>query len=131
MRMTEAEYSALIHRQAIASYQAPKPSKYGNKKIEIDGIWFSSKKEGSRYRQLKIMEAAGQITDLQLQHSFELAPAVIIGGKKKPALRYVSDFTYLREGVHVVEDTKGFLTDVYKIKRHLMKTVLNIEIEEV
>ena len=111
--------------------------KYRNQKVEIDGIKFDSKKEGERYRQLKMMEAAGKITDLELQPVFVLAPAITIKGRGKPALRYVADFSYLdwsggqQAPEFVVEDVKGMLTDVYKIKRHLMKSVCEIEIQEV
>lgn len=50
----------------------------------------------------------------------------------KPALRYVADFVYWhnQKGCQVVEDSKGHLTDVYRIKRHLMATVHGIEILE-
>lgn len=105
-------------------------SKYRNIKVTIDGITFDSKKEGERYRQLSMMEKAGKIQYLTLQPSFELAPAVTFSGKKKQALRYKADFQYRENGELVVEDCKGFLTDVYIIKKHLMKSIHNIEIKE-
>lgn len=133
-----------VHRDALLSCSKPvtppapvKRSKYGNQKVTIDGIKFDSKREGERYRQLKMLEAAGKITDLELQPVFELAPAVIINGKKKPALRYIGDFSYcdwrekFSDGQLIVEDAKGMLTDVYKIKRHLMAAVHHIFIVEV
>lgn len=108
----------------------PKPSKYRAQKVTIDGITFDSKKEGARYCQLKSMEKAGQISNLTLQPSFDLAPAITIRGKKKPPLRYVADFQYMENDRSVTEDCKGMITDVYKIKRHLMMTVHGIEIKE-
>lgn len=109
----------------------PKKSKYRNIKVVIDGITFDSKREGDRYCKLKMMERAGEISELALQQSFELAPAVTINGKKKAALRYVADFVYLnKEQSLIVEDVKGMITDVYKIKRHLMKHLFNIDILE-
>lgn len=42
-------------------------SKYKAKKTKVDGITFDSKKEAERYRQLKMLENAGHISDLELQ----------------------------------------------------------------
>lgn len=137
IRMTEEEYQKYLerHKAVILSYSpslhAPKKSKYRNKKVIIDGITFDSKKEGEKYRQLKQLEQAGQITDLTLQPVFELAPTVTINGKKKRSLRYIADFQYIENGKEIVMDVKGMLTEIYKIKRHLMKSVLGIEILEV
>ena len=107
-----------------------KQHKYRAQKVTIDGITFDSKKEGARYQQLKLMEKAGKVSDLTLQPTFELAPSVTIAGKKKRALTYRADFRYVEDGVEVVEDCKGFLTDVYVLKRHLMKAIHGIDIFE-
>lgn len=109
----------------------PPRSKYGNKKVVIDGIKFDSIREGNYYQQLKILERAGEISNLTLQPSFELAPAVTIAGKKKRALAYRADFQYKENGKVIVVDVKGMKTAVYVIKRHLMKSVHNIDITEV
>lgn len=134
MRLTEEEYAAFLHKQAIGSYSALEPpakrSKYGNKKVVIDNITFDSKKEGERYRQLKMLERAGKVSNLVLQPSFELVPAVTLDGKVKRALVYVADFAYMEADDHIVEDVKGMKTDVYIIKKHLMKAVHNISIRE-
>lgn len=119
-----------ILRETISKAKEPKPSKYRNQKVVIDGINFSSKREGERYRQLKMLEAAGKVSDLTLQRSFELAPAVTIGGKNKRPLRYVCDFSYIQNGEVVIEDSKGMRTDVYIVKRHLMKAIHSIDILE-
>lgn len=107
-----------------------KRSKYKNVKIELDGIIFDSMKEANRWQELKILHKCGRIRDLERQRVFILAPAAIIGGRKKPALRYNADFVYVDDltGKTVVEDVKGVQTDVFRIKRHLMKTVHNVEI---
>lgn len=49
-------------------------NKYNAKKVEIDGITFDSKKEAARYCDLKLMQRAGEIRDLQLQVEYELIP---------------------------------------------------------
>ncbi|MFA5920182.1 MAG: DUF1064 domain-containing protein [Methylococcaceae bacterium] len=108
-----------------------KPSKYGNKKCLINGITFDSKREGHHYLELLAMERAGIISNLELQKVFHLAESCIINGRKKPPLRYIADFCYVQDGKQVVADSKGMLTDVYKIKRHLMATVHHIAIVEI
>lgn len=108
-------------------------TKYGNKKTLVDGIWFDSKKEAARYQDLKLLQAAKIIRNLMVQQVFELAPSIIINGRKRPPLRYKADFTYFDDrqgGGFVVEDVKGFRTEGYRIKRHLMKTEHDIEVLE-
>lgn len=108
-------------------------NKYGAKKTVINGITFDSKREGARYLELMALHAAGEIAGLTLQVPFEFAKAVKYEGAKrtKPALRYVADFVYsdVLTGQIIVEDVKGFQTEAFKIKRHLMKAILNIEIK--
>lgn len=98
-------------------------SKYRSKKIVIDGISFDSKREGNRYCELKMLEKAGKIKDLELQHQFELQPSFKKNGKTIRAITYVADFTYfdLEKNKNIVEDVKGFKTDVYMLKRKLFE----------
>lgn len=111
-------------------------SKYKSEKVEHAGITFDSKKEAKRYAQLEQMQLAGIITELRRQVPFVLAPAVRLNGepRKKPALRYFADATYMLRGQLVIEDTKSAITrklDTYRIKKHLMATVHGIQITEV
>lgn len=107
-------------------------NKYRNQKTTIDNITFDSKREGVRYQQLKMLERAGKIANLQRQVSFELLPGVKIKGARKasPPWRYFADFTYTdtANGMMVIEDVKGFETDIFKAKRHAMKAIHNIDI---
>lgn len=106
--------------------------KYGNKKVVRDGIEFDSIKECQRYCELKLMQRAGLISDLQTQVSFELIPAQRIDGKVvERAVNYIADFVYQQDGQKVVEDTKGFKTKDYILKRKLMLWVHNLRIREV
>lgn len=129
------------HRARRAAPVAPvqpepvKKSKYASQKVEQAGVKFDSKKEARRWAELERMEAAGQISELKRQTSFVLAPSVHLAGeaRKKPAIRYFADYTYLQGGQLVVEDTKSRPTRklaAYRIKKHLMATVLNIHIRE-
>ena len=103
-------------------------SKYHAVRTTIDGITFASKKEAQRYRELKLLERAGEISNLQLQ-----VPYIIIEKSKYGrAIKYVADFVYQESGKNgpTVEDTKGYRTDVYKLKKRLLAEKYSIEIKE-
>lgn len=105
--------------------------KYGNKPCEVGGEKYRSQREMRRHADLQLLERAGRIAGLVREVPFVLAPAVVIQGRKRPALRYVADFVYsTAEGAQVVEDAKGVRTEAYRVKRHLMKAVHGIEILE-
>lgn len=102
-------------------------SKYGNKKSG----GFDSLKELGRYRELQLLERAGKIQGLTRQVRFDLLPAQYDG--KKCIFRgvyYVADFTYWQDGKFIVEDCKGFRTEVYKIKAKMMYYFHRIRIKE-
>lgn len=106
-------------------------SKYMNKKTEVDGISFDSKKEARRYAQLKQLEQVGQIQCLTLQPKFTLIPSQRNAeGKAERPVVYVADFMYQENGSCVVEDTKGFKTADYIIKRKLLLQVHGITVKE-
>ena len=107
-------------------------NKYHSKKITRDGMTFDSVKEYRRWCELILLEKAGQITNLQRQMPFELIPSQRIDGKVvERACNYMADFTYYKDGQWIVEDTKGFKTKDYIIKRKLMLKVFGIRIHEV
>ena len=58
-------------------------SKYNSRKVAVDGIAFDSVKEARRYKQLKLLQLAGEITDLRMQVPFELVPAQYEGEQKR------------------------------------------------
>lgn len=91
---------------------------------------YASKREANRAAELKILEIAGLVCDLREQVVFELAASVVVQGRKRPPLRYIADFVYSEGGKTIVEDVKGVITDAYRIKRHLMKSVHGIDILE-
>lgn len=107
-------------------------NKYGSRKVTRDGMTFDSQKEYRRFCELRLLERAGKVTDLQRQVKFELIPSQRIGGKVvERACTYVADFVYTENGKKVVEDTKGFKTKDYIIKRKLMLLVHGIKIKEI
>lgn len=105
-------------------------SKYGALKTNVSGIVFDSKAEARRFGELVILQRAGYIANLERQPIYVLAPAVVIGGRKKPALRYKADFRYadVKACKIVVEDVKGVVTPLFRVKQHLMKSVHDIEV---
>ena len=92
-------------------------TKYHSRKTEVDGIMFDSLKEASRYKELKMMQESGLISDLELQKRFEILPKSM--GNR--AVFYVADFVYTQGGQTIVEDCKGFKTDVYKLKKKMFE----------
>lgn len=123
-------------RRSTDPAAAPAPSKHLNIKATVDGITYDSAKEAKRAAQLEMMQQAGIITELKRQVPFVLAPGARLLGerRKKPDLRYYADFTYMRDGHLTIEDTKSDHTrrlESYRIKKHLMKTVLGLDIAEV
>ena len=108
-----------------------KKNKYNNKITELDGIKFHSRKESVRYSQLKLYEKGKLITNLRLQVAYELIPKLVINGKTERAIKYVADFVYYDtvNKCEVVEDVKGMITDIFKIKYRLMKKIHNIDIK--
>jgi hypothetical protein len=93
-------------------------SKYRNVRTAGGGITFASKAEAKRYGELKLLERAKQISDLELQPWFQLMVADVV------VSNYVGDFKYFERGRGVVEDVKGVQTDAFKIKWALAKALL-------
>jgi len=99
-------------------------NKYGAIKTTVDGIKFDSKKEAARYLALKMLSMAGEVSDLKLQPKFDL----IVNGTKIGF--YKADFQYTKDGKIVVEDVKGMLTPVYKLKKKMIKAIYGFDIFE-
>ena len=96
-------------------------SKYGNKKVLIDGIKFDSMAEGRRYKELKLMQRAGIIKELELQPKFLLQESFKKNGKTYRKVEYIADFQYKENGKVVIEDVKGKKTDIFKLKHKLFE----------
>ena len=94
--------------------------KYRARKTTVDGIAFDSKGEANRYGELRMLERAGVISDLQLQPVFILQDAFTDSqGKRWRAISYKADFQYTEGGKSIVEDFKGFETAEFKLKRKM------------
>lgn len=94
-------------------------NKYGNRKTELDGVTFDSRKVAWRYAELCMLQKAGLIQDLQRQVRFEIVPKC---GESR-ARYYIAYFTYIQDGRKVIEDVKNPATradKVYSLKKALM-----------
>ncbi len=115
MRMSATEFRAMTQS---------KPSKYGNEPVWIDGIRFDSRAEGKRYCQLKLLQAAGEIAELELQPKVKLT----VNGVQ--VCTYIGDFRYwhVHSKKRVTEDVKGIETKDFKIKAKLFRAVFGHDI---
>jgi len=119
--MNENRMSVEDYRQMISGKPSKKKSKYNNVKVDFNGIKFDSKREQERYCDLKMMENAKEITAFQHQVPFTLEGST-----------YIADFVYFdyQTKTFIVEDTKGFRTQVYKMKKKAMFERYGIKIKE-
>ena len=115
----EGEYE-LMQMEKKENKTSTNKNKYNNKKPIVDGIKFDSKKEARFYQNLKLLKAAGEVKD------FELQPKFVLLEKDKDrvtgrGIKYIADFkiTYSNGSVEVV-DVKGYKTQVYKLKKKLL-----------
>ena len=104
-----------------------RPSKFGAVKTTVDGIEFDSKAEARRYGELKLLERAGKIKNLERQPRYDLEVNGVKIGFYKADFRYWDQAT----SQHVVEDVKGMRTPVFAIKAKLMKALHRVEIVEI
>lgn len=121
LRLTEQELRVMQGKPG----KPKKRSKFHNVWTEAHGIKFQSKKEAKRYGDLLLLVKSGEITELTRQVRYKL----IVNNLQ--VCTYVADFTYWKDGKKIVEDVKGYKTDIYKLKKKLMKAVYGVEIVEV
>ena len=147
--MSAQEYQAFIHNGAIPAKATGPPKKgpkYHNVKVYVyaDGFIcnekvsnhgqllrkYDSVKEYDRSNQLRLLERAGKIQNLQEQVPIEVSPAFVDNkGRTHKAIVYKADFTYIEDGLEIVEDVKGYdkktekyrCTEAFKIKWKLMQ----------
>ena len=96
-------------------------SKYRNKKTQIGMYVFDSIAESKRYKELALLEKAGQIKGLELQPKFLLQEGFKKNGKTYRKIEYIADFMYIENGKVIIEDVKGMETDIFKLKRKMFE----------
>ena len=98
-------------------------NKYRNKKVQVDMYVFDSIRESQRYKELKLLEKVGEISNLELQLRFLLQDSFKKNGKTYRKIEYIADFQYIENGKAIVEDVKGMQTDVFKLKHKIFEKV--------
>lgn len=127
MRISDKTYKRFLNNTIDR-----KKNKYHNTKVEYKRIKFDSVKEMKYYQLLEYKQKIGEIKNLKLQVPYELIPTYKINNKTIRKTQYKADFTYISvkdNKLHVV-DTKGFRTEVYKLKKKMFEYKYGIEIEE-
>jgi hypothetical protein len=120
--MTAAEYQEQT--------SAPKGgNKYSAQKTVVQGITFDSKREAQRWAQLRLLEKAGEISEIKLQ-----VPIMLVG-QKGPLLSRTGRQMRLTDknnkaGLTVYEDAKGTPTRDYEVRKAVAEA-MGYEIIEV
>lgn len=125
----------------MAKQWCQKKSKFHNEPVTVDGVRYDSKNEMRRFNFLKLMEKAGEISNLRYHVKYTLFPKGTVEIRRLPdgtemELKrydrehwYEADFVYVtKDGKEIVEDFKGFETDTFKEKRDILKKLYGIEI---
>ncbi|MEM6670797.1 MAG: DUF1064 domain-containing protein [Pseudomonadota bacterium] len=97
--------------------------KFNAKRVEVDGEFFDSQAEATRWRTLRVLQDAGEIANLERQPKFQID----INGQDCGA--YKADFAYFHGEERVVEDVKGFETETFKFKRKIVEALFFVRIE--
>jgi hypothetical protein len=123
MRVSAEEVRKIIDNPKLRK----KLSKYKNKQTWADGHHFDSIAEKDYYLQLKLRQMGGDISDLKLQPQYPL----VINDTKVGT--YVGDFLYTdnKTGEKVLVDVKGFRTQLYLMKKKMVRALYAIDITEV
>lgn len=116
----------------------PKTSKYGARKVDLNGEHYDSAKEFTRHQELKLLQKAGEISDIRRQVKYVLIPKQVDENGKliERECAYKADFVYKdKDGHEIVEDVKGYTGGsayaVFTIKRKLMLQLYGIRVQEV
>ena len=122
----------------LAPTAAPKRNKYGATAVVIDGQRFDSKREAARYGELKLLEAAGQITELVVHPAFPLVVLQLEPVGPPYILHtsgvYHADFQYRNDlGQTIVEDVKSkpTKTEAYRLRKNWVEKQYQITITEI
>lgn len=100
-------------------------TKYSAKRTDCaHGHTHDSKLEAGRCNKLHELQAAGDISRLEMQPEFRIA----VDGKH--ICTYVADFAYFVATCRIVEDVKGMLTPVYRLKKKLVEAAHGVVVTE-
>lgn len=110
---------------AAAPSQKAWKNKYRAQPVVTEEGRFASKKEYADWCALKLREKAGLISHLERQVKFPLSVNAQL------VTTFIADAVFFENGKRVVVDSKGVQTPVYRLKKKLMRALLNIEVQEI
>src|SRR5512138_34223 len=89
--------------------KASKRTKYGNHRVMAHGYSFDSQVEMRRYEHLELLQALGEISQLQVHPAYEVLPRLKTKARRtNQAVKFKPDFSYrTKDGEWVVEDVKA------------------------
>jgi len=120
-RLDRQNYKNCLASNGLVPKRKKKKGKYFAVKTKYDGIVFDSKLEAARYKILKKHQEDGDISDLQVQIDFPCT--ITVDGLDTKICSYIADFKYKRNKEWVVEDTKGVITQVFRLKKKLVEAL--------
>lgn len=134
MRVTNEQLNKML-KTGNTKVRNRSSNKYKNVKVWEDGVLFDSKKEKDRYVILKLLEKAGELSELKLQARYEIFPGYKHNGKKIQAIHYLPDFVYTdKSGKVIAEDVKSEATrknEVYRLKKKMFVKKYILDLGEV
>lgn len=101
----------------------PRPHKYGAERATVGVEKFSSKREARRWADLQMLQRGGEIRNLRRQVKIALiGKSDMIRTPTGRIANYVADFVYFdcHTGCEVIEDSKGFRTKDYLLKKAIL-----------
>jgi len=107
-------------------------NKHNARKVHYAGYCFDSGAEYRRYRELLLLQAAGEISEIVVHPKYILIEPFTYKGKRHKAETYEPDFVYSEGGRTIAEDVKGQSLALYRIKSKLfMLKYPTIEFREI
>ena len=126
LRASVAGIHGVCKRHGIACAEGR--NKHGAKRVAVDGIVFASGSEARRWGELQLLERVGEISRLERQIKYDLAPPPNF----IKVCSVIWDFRYWTDKQQVIEDSKGYATPIYRLKRKLFQALYpHIEFREV
>lgn len=99
-------------------------NKYNAKKVRADGYIFDSQAEARHYEELKLLERAGEITEIRVHPIFQIE----IEGR--PICKVILDFAFIdKNGSDIFQDVKGVSTALSKLKKKMVEAAYGIDVE--
>jgi hypothetical protein len=134
--ITPEEYRALVGDDPAE----PTRNKYNARRVKADGHTFDSQAEYRRYKELLLLQAAGEIKNLYVHPRYPLQPAFVDNdGTRYRSIHYTADFLYrdIPTGRWVVEDVKSAATaksEAFRLRwrlfRRMHRSVWGVIVEQ-